>query len=242
LILTRVGGALAFVPIPGFRNTPAVARIVLILAVTLSLLPAWPDLGATSAAFSPFWLLSELALGLTAGVLVAWLNEAFLLAMQILGLQAGYAYASMIDPTTQADSSTLQIIAQLCASLLFFAAGLDRELLRVFSLSLEAHPPGLYRIEELTMSRVIGFTASMLALATRLALPLISLLILVDVALALLGRINASLQMLTLAFPAKMLISMAVLTVLAGLLPSLYENAAAGMVTLLRTTLAGASP
>ena len=38
----------------------------------------------------------------------------------------------------------------------------------------------------------------------RLAMPVIALLLLVDVSLALLGRINAQLQLLSLAFPAKM--------------------------------------
>jgi len=232
--LARVGGALAFIPIPGFRNSPAVPRIVLTIAITFVLLPVWPDTksaaGSGGPAFSPIWLLSELALGLSVGVLVAWLNEAFVLGMQILGLQAGYAYASMVDPTTQADSSTLQIIAQLGASLLFFATGLDRELFRVFAASLAAHPPGSYLLQAATADSVVRFTSSIFVIALRLALPLIALLIMVDVALALLGRINANLQMLTLAFPAKMLASMALLAALTAMLPSLYVGVAADML------------
>jgi len=232
--LVRVGGALAFVPIPGFRNSPAVPRIVLVLSITLVLLPVWPDLSHVQTSgklgFNPIWLLSEVALGLSVGILVAWLNEAFVLGTQILGLQAGYAYASMIDPTTQADSGTLQIIAQLGSSLLFFATGMDRELFRVFAASLSAHPPGTYQLSAATVENVIRFSGSIFMIALRLALPLIALLMMVDVALALLGRINASLQMLTLAFPAKMLASMALLAALTAMMPSLYEGAAAAML------------
>ena len=42
-------------------------------------------------------------------------------------------------------------------------------------------------------------------MALRLALPVVALLLMVDVALALLGRLNQQLQLLALAFPAKML-------------------------------------
>ena len=45
----------------------------------------------------------------------------------------------------------------------------------------------------------------------RLALPVVALLMLVDLALALLGRLNAQLQLLTLAFPAKMLAALLLL-------------------------------
>ena len=68
--------------------------------------------------------------GLTIGVAVAFLLEGIQLAAQIVGLQAGYSFASTIDPTTQADTTTLQIMAQLLAGLLFFALGLDRQVLR----------------------------------------------------------------------------------------------------------------
>ncbi len=235
VVLARVGGAMAFVPMPGLRNAPLAPRVLLTLALTLALLPTWPGLNssAKAASLSLSSLLVEVAFGLTAGILVAWLSEAFILSMQIIGLQAGYAYASMIDPTTQADSSTLQVIAQLSAALLFFAAGLDRELFRVFAASIQTYPPGSFRLEPAMASGIIRFTASMLSFAFRLALPLVALLILVDVALALLGRINASLQLLTIAFPAKMLISMAVLAMLAALAPVMFQLASSEAVGLL---------
>jgi len=61
----------------------------------------------------------------------------------------------------------------------------------------------------------------MLALAVRLALPVIALLVLVDIALGLLGRLNAQLQLLTLAFPIKMTAALVLLGGIAALLPRL---------------------
>jgi flagellar biosynthesis protein FliR len=47
----------------------------------------------------------------------------------------------------------------------------------------------------------------------------VALLVMVDVSLALLGRLNSQLQLLSLAFPAKMLTALAVLAWVAPLVP-----------------------
>ena len=46
----------------------------------------------------------------------------------------------------------------------------------------------------------------------------------VDVALALLGRINAQLQLLTLAFPAKMLIALILLSWISPMFPRILRE------------------
>lgn len=228
LVLARVGAALTFVPLPGIRQGPAVARVLLTLGVTLALYPAWPSprTSRPDAGLLAAWLLAEAAFGCTVGLAVAFLNEAFLVAAQIFGLQAGYSYAATIDPTTEADSNVLLVFAQFMAGLLFFALGLHLEILRVFARSLEAYPPGSFVLTRAGAEIILGLGASMFATGLRLALPLVALLVLVDTALALLGRVHAHLQLLTLAFPLKMLGALAMLAMIAGLYLRLYRVSA----------------
>ena len=117
LVLTRVGGALAFVPLPGIRSGPQPARIVLALGVTAALYPLWPRVAVAQPGPGQLllWLAAETAFGLSVGVAVAFLTEGLLVACQIIGLQAGYSYAALVDPTTQADSNVLQVLAHLMA-------------------------------------------------------------------------------------------------------------------------------
>jgi flagellar biosynthetic protein FliR len=175
----------------------------------------------------------EAAFGISAGVVIAWINEAFVIAMQIVGLQAGYSYTSTIDPTTQADSGILPVLAQLVTLLLFFSAGLDRVILQAFAASLQTIPPGSFHLSGGLAEAVIRHTSAMLGLATRLALPLVALLVLVDLALALLGRLHSHLQLLSLAFPVKMLLSLAALAALARIFPVIYRQAAEAGVPIL---------
>jgi len=226
LVLARVGGALVFVPVPGSSGAPAMARAVLGAGLTLALIARWPAVDASSitAARLAGWAVAEAAVGVAIGVCISIVLEAFTLAAQVLGLQAGYAYASTIDPNTQADSGILLVLAQLFAGLLFFAVGLDREILRLFARSLERIPPGAYVFGTASAETVIHLMANLFSVGLRLALPVVALLAMVDVALALLSRVNAQLQLLTLAFPAKMSIALLVLAWIAFLFPRLCRQ------------------
>lgn len=228
LVLARVGGALSFVPLPGLRHGPDLARVALALGLTMALFPAWPAAPAVEATLGRLavWILAEAALGITVGVAVAFLNESFLVASQIFGLQAGYSYAAMIDPATDADSNVLLVFAQFMAGLMFFSLGLHGEVLRVFAQSLQAFPPGTYAPKISSAGAILELGAGMFAAGVRLAMPVVALLLLVDIALALLGRIHGQLQLLMLAFPVKMLGALALLAVISGLFLPVYEAAA----------------
>jgi flagellar biosynthesis protein FliR len=226
LVLTRVTGAFIFVPLPGINAGPDMARAVLALSITLALFPKWPHVNLTEPYIGGVVvaLAAEAALGVTIGVAVSVLSESFLIAGQIVGLQAGYAYASMVDPSTQADSGILVVFAQLTAGLLFFALGLDREIILAFARSLDAFPAGSFLLTPSGAEQILRLASGMFSVGLRLAMPALALLMLVDLALALLGRLNQQLQLLMLAFPVKMMTAIALLATMAVLFPHVYRG------------------
>jgi flagellar biosynthesis protein FliR len=235
LVLTRVSLVFIFIPLPGIRSLPETPRIVGSLAVAVALYPLWPAMrGEAGLSQLTSWLLGEAAFGLTIGVAVGFLLEGFVLAAQVLGLQAGYSFASTIDPTTQSDSTVLQSAVQLCAGLLFFAAGLDREVVRVFARSLEVWPPGSFAVTQPLAATIRQLGAAMFSVGLRLALPVVALMLLLDLSIALLGRVNAQLQLLSLAFPVKMLASLVAIGGLLAVFPLVFSKAAAQTLAALR--------
>ena len=227
LVVARIGGFFAFVPLPGGKAGPDIVRVVLTVGFTLALFAQWPAVAAPSTlSWLTAALLSEAALGVAVGLMVACLTESLVMMAQIVGLQAGYGYASTIDPSTQADAGVLLVVAELIGGLLFFALGLDREVLRVFAASLETQPAGAFLIAPRAAAAILRLTASIFSTGLRLALPVAALLALVDVALALAGRLHAQLPMVTLAFPTKMLLALGLLAALAPLMPRLYTEGA----------------
>src|SRR5216684_5674726 len=235
LVLARVSGVIAFVPIPGLSAGPEVSRVVLALALTISLLPVWPAPNLNGALLGRLigWILAEVAFGLTIGVAIAFLLEGLQMAAQIIGLQAGYSFASTIDPSTQADTTTLQLMAQLLAVSLFFAFGLDRQVIRILARGFQSIPPGSYSLHRPAAEVVARLGSGVFSTGLRLALPVLALMILLDIAFAVLGRVQAQLQLLSLAFAAKMLVALAFLASVLSLYPAVFKQAAAATFSVL---------
>ena len=240
LVLTRVGSTFSFLPLPQVRDAPVSARIVLILAITVALESSWPAIPVSlNGGLAELWTLlermaAEAGFGLAIGLVVALLSESFTLAMQTLGIQAGYGYASTIDPNSAADSGVLVVMAQVSAWLLLLAFGIDRHVIRALARSLETQPAGAFAISAEARSAVLSMGSVVFTTALRLAFPLVALLLLVDIAFALFGKLHAQLQLLSLAFPAKMLATLGVLALLTAAFPRVYEGIAAQGVAALR--------
>jgi flagellar biosynthetic protein FliR len=188
----------------------------------------WPKIeGVPAPSTLVYWALGEAAFGLFAGVAVGWIAEIFTMGAQVLSVQTGYSFASTFDPNTQADSGILMIFGQLMAGLLFFATGLDQQLIRAFAMSLEACPPGTFLVSPSLATALIRLGGEVFALALRLALPIIGLLLFVDLVLGVLGRVNSQMQVISLSFPVKMVVSIVMLASLLTVFPLLYKTESA---------------
>ncbi|MCC6262391.1 MAG: flagellar biosynthetic protein FliR [Bryobacterales bacterium] len=239
LVLSRMSGLLIFLPIPGLRALPESVRPLVAIALTVPLLARAPSLppGEVSTGTLLVWCLSELCFGLLWGLAVHFLIEAFVLGAQFLALQAGFGYASIIDPSTQADAGLLQVLAQLIASLLFFATGMHRQVLYLLGESITRVPPGSYTPDVAAANQLVQLGTSMFEIAARLSMPLIALLLLIDLSLALLGRVQSQLQLLSMIFPAKLLLSLFVLGLMSTTYVRLYEIFGGKVLAFLESSL-----
>ncbi len=225
LVLARVSGVFAFAPLPGVQASPAMARVVLSVLITLALYPSWPRADASRIDIGRIlmYVLPEVAVGVVIGLAVSFILEAFTVAAQVLSLNAGYSFAQTIDPTSQGQSGVLVVFAQMASGLIFFSLGLDREVIRTLAYSLQTHPAGVW-IAQSAAESIIRLSADMLSLSLRLAMPAVALLVLVDMSLGLVGRLNSQLQLLSLAFPAKMMGGLVLLIWITALVPGLMAH------------------
>jgi flagellar biosynthetic protein FliR len=226
LVLARISGVFVFLPLPGLQAGPSAAKIVLSMILTFGMYSRWPVLSPVPGSMVQVagWMLAEAAIGLATGLAVGFIIEAITFAAQAISTQAGFAYASTIDPNTEADSTVLLMLAQLTAGMLFFAMGFDRVLLSVLSRSLETHPPGAFMVSRASVEALVMLGSNIFTTGLHLALPLMTLLFLIDLSIGLLGHLNSQLQLISLAFPAKMVAALAALSLLVLLIPKLYQQ------------------
>ena len=234
LTLARVSGVFAFLPLGAFRSGPDAARIVLALGVTVALWPQWRVQPGLESSLSRMvaGIANEIALGVAIGITVSLVLEVFQFAAQMVSLQAGLAFASTIDPTSGADSTVLLTTAQIFASLLFFTSGADRLLVRALADSFRLLPPESFALGHSWAEGLIHFSASIFSTGLRLAAPIVVLLLLIDSVLAVLGRMQAQLPLITVAIPLKLAAAMALMALTLTVQVRYFESA---MTAALRT-------
>jgi len=239
LVLARVAGAFVYIPLPGISAGPEIARGVFALSMTLVLFPSWPTVHADSVNILLLigWIVAEAGVGIAVGLVVAFLTESFQVGAQIVSLQAGYSFATTIDPASGADSGVLLTIAQITSGLLFFATGLDRQILLVFAQSLTTHPPGRFILSPSVVTALIQLGASIFSTGLRLVLPLLGLLWMVEISLALLARLNTQLHLLMLSFPIKMLLSLTLLAWLVLVFPKVFTQSSHQVLVVIQSLL-----
>jgi flagellar biosynthetic protein FliR len=230
LTLARVGSALILFPMPGLQNSPQIARIVLILATTLCLFPLWGQVAASEAQSGiVLAILAESAIGLLFGLILSFLAESFQLGAQVISFQAGFSFASTFDPQSQADSGVFQIFIQLATGLLYFSLGVHEHLLRMFALSFELPAFNQALLKWNSVDLIMRLGTQFFLTGLKLALPVATLLFLVDQGLAAVTRLHTQLQLLTLAFPVKIVLSLIFFGLVVLRWPVIYANLARQM-------------
>ncbi|HWE49128.1 MAG TPA: flagellar biosynthetic protein FliR [Bryobacteraceae bacterium] len=224
--LARISGVFAFLPLAAFRAGPEASRIVLSLACTLLLWHSWqgPVMAEPGVARILAGVAGEVSLGLAIGLALAVALEVFQFAAQSVSLAAGLGYASFIDPTSGADSTVLLTTAQIAAGLFFFVSGADRLLIRALADSLRLCPPESFTLHREWGMAMVQFFGSIFGAGLRLAAPVIALLLLADASLAVLGRVQAQLHLVSLTMPIKLAATMLLMSATVALQPGFFET------------------
>jgi flagellar biosynthesis protein FliR len=222
----RISAVFAFLPFAVFRAAPESARIVLSVAMTLMLHGDWKSPVGVENSMGRIVadLASEAALGLAIGVSLAIVIEVFKMAAQAVSLPAGLGFASTIDPTSGADSTVLLAIAELTAGLLFFVSGADRLLIKALAESLRVCPPESFTLHRSWALAIIEFAGLIFSTGLRLAAPVIALLLLADASLAVLGRMQPHIHLVSLTMPVKLAGTMLIMSATVVLQPGLFES------------------
>ena len=226
--MARVSSGLLIVPIPAIKDTSSTARVVLIVSITICLFPVWPvlNLGDLGGGTFLMAIIGETSAGLLLGLALSFIAETFQVASQIITLQSGFSFASTIDPMSQADTNVFQSLTQLATGLLFFVTGVHLQLIKLFGRSFDLFSPANAHLSDLTIQAMLGLGAKMFANGLKMGLPVITLLVLIDLGLAILNRLQAQLQLMLMSFPIKTALSFVFLSALMLRWPSLYQQTA----------------
>jgi flagellar biosynthetic protein FliR len=238
LALVRVSGMVAFAPFFSSTALPMRTKAVFVGAVAFLLAPLVAVMPSAQATVSFSALLGELAVGLVYGLTLALLNEMLLFAGQIAGLQFSFSLVNLMDPASSIQTPLLGELFQLMGTLVVIAAGLDRILLASMVRSFRVAPLGSYALAPVTALAIVRAAGGIFLAAIELAAPVLAATLLVEVAVALLGKLSPQLPVMSLTVPLKTLTGFLILTGSLALWPRFIEARFAGLLDLAERLIA----
>ena len=232
LALVRVSGMVAFAPFFSSTALPVRAKAVFVGAVAYLLAPLVAALPQAQTTLDLSSLIGELAVGLVYGLSLALLNEMLLFAGQIAGLQFSFSLVNLLDPGSAIQTPLMGELFQLMGTLVVIASGLDRILLASMVRSFRAVPLGAYALAPGSALALVRAASGIFLAALELAAPVLAATMLVEIAIALMGKLSPQLPVMSLSVPLKTLTGFAVLTGSLALWPRFIEARFAGLLDL----------
>lgn len=209
--------SLRFIPILSFSppftllRVPTIARALLGLSLSLWLVVSFPE--QTRDRIEDISLyqvaMSEATLGITLALSLQWAFAAIFMIGRSLDIQAGFAMAMLVDPTTQSQIPLLGTVFAYGAAAVFFAIGGVGDLLAIFVESVIRVPLGSGSFF-VNPARLIAFISTAFVLATGLVGIVMLVLFLIDLTVAFLSRTLPQMNVLLIGFQVKTLAILAV--------------------------------
>ncbi len=201
LPFVRIGAMVTAAPVFSAMSVPTRVRLVFALALTAVIAPTVGPV----AGFQPFSLagvgmiLAEMLVGLAMGFLLNLAFAAFIVAGQIVAMQMGLGFASMIDPSNGAQAPVLSMFYLLLVTLLFFSMDGHHLLILLVHESFARLPPGTGLLTA-DYWRVALWGTEMFAGALLVALPAVVALLMVNGALGVMSRAAPQLNIFAVGF------------------------------------------
>jgi flagellar biosynthetic protein FliR len=191
-------------PLFALRPVPALVKAgaALVLAYLLAPVVRLPEIPGEAGVFA-LVVAGEVLVGLALGYAATLALHAFRVAGQLVDLETGLAMASLLDPETGAGVTLLGEFFYLLGLLLLLLMDGHHGLLRALADSFELVPPGTAAWSGGLAAEIARRFAAMFALALRLAAPVMAVLVVSDVALALVSRTVPQLNVFMLGFALK---------------------------------------
>jgi flagellar biosynthetic protein FliR len=214
LELARLSGVVAVSPIP-WSNAPTRVRVGLILFLLAAVHGQGesPVVGVQSATWAASNVSTEFIIGASIGMVVRLSVAVAEIAGGALSLPMGFSAAQAFDPTMHSTDSVLTRLFRNLALLLALIVGLHRAMLGAVVASFRLVPVGTATHIEATFPIFLELCGHVLATGVKLALPLLAVLLMANIALAFVSRAAPTMQIFNVGFAVLLATGAAVLVI-----------------------------
>jgi flagellar biosynthetic protein FliR len=218
----RIGAFLMAAPIFGDGVVLPRFRLLLAVALTAAIWGVLPEQQLPEPFSGPglALVISELLLGIFMGLFFRLVVNSVIFGAQIIALQMGIGFGEMVDPLYGSQVPLLGQFFNYLAILLLLATGAHLALIEMIAKSFQSMPVGVWPSYS-ELGRVLVFAGVVFSGALRIAIPIVAILLLINLAFGIMTRAAPQINLFSVGFA--MLIPVG-FTALLILLPQLLPH------------------
>jgi flagellar biosynthesis protein FliR len=209
LPLFRIASMLMVMPVIGTQLVPMRVRLYLSLAICLVLAPNLPPMPQVDAVSLQSMLLigEQVLVGVMFGFVLQLYFHLFTVAGQIIAMQMGLGFASMVDPANGVSVPVLGQLLLMLVTLLFLAMNGHLVVFEVLAESFVTLPvgEGLLLDHYWTMA---GKLTWVIAAGLLMALPVVAALLIINLAFGVMTRAAPQLNIFSIGFPLTLVLGL----------------------------------
>ncbi|WP_394558632.1 flagellar biosynthetic protein FliR [Aquipseudomonas alcaligenes] len=209
LPLFRIASMLMVMPVIGTQLVPARVRLYLALAICLVLAPTLPPMPQVDSISLQSMLLigEQVLIGVMFGFMLQLYFHLFTVAGQIIAMQMGLGFASMVDPANGVSVPVLGQFLLMLVTLLFLAMNGHLVVFEILAESFVTLPVG----EGLLLDHywtLAGKLTWVIAAGLLMALPVVTALLIINLAFGVMTRAAPQLNIFSIGFPLTLVLGL----------------------------------
>jgi flagellar biosynthetic protein FliR len=207
LIFIRISAIIFIAPFFGSPNIPNRVKGGISVLLSIMLYPSIstkiPEQEATSLISLIIGISREIILGAWIGLVITMIFEAVRLAGQLIGFQMGFGIVNIIDPDSEVQYSPIAQFKNIIALLIFLSIDGHHMIIKALIDSFKTLPIFGFSITGRSIEHIIRLSGEMFSISVRIGAPVISILLLSNIALGLLARAIPQLNVFIAGFPVQ---------------------------------------
>jgi flagellar biosynthetic protein FliR len=199
LIMTMIGF--------GARTIPTRIKLFLCITVTIAIMPAIPptNLENLLSLNTAILLAQQTIIGVMVGFMTVMVVNTFTLAGQIIAMQSGLGFASLVDPASGMNVPAVGQFFLILSTLLFWVMDGHLAYLQFIAASFDTFPIGAEYFVSLKYKEIVLWGGWMFTTALSLALAPLTAMLLINFSFGVMTRAAPQLNIFAIGFPITMM-------------------------------------
>ncbi len=212
--LSRILAFISSAPILSHRSIPTQVKIGFALLLTLIVVPTLQSLPSVDPGSEMGFLIlmQQVVIGLAMGFAMRVIFVAIEMAGEIIGLQMGLGFALFFDPQNSGQVQLIGRFLGLIALLVFLAIDGHLQMIAILAQSFSVLPIGIAGMPSLSFSVLANWGSEIFLLGMKLSLPILTTLLIANLALGILTRAAPQLNIFAVGFPLTLAIGLAMMS------------------------------